>query len=361
MPTRGVIAAGIVLMLAACASRVAPPAVPAVNKYPDFVYPTVPAALQQTPGAEHIEPGWRFLQSGDTRNAAREFQAAIKRNPRFYPAQAGDAYAAPARGDHPRALSAFDAATDRAGTPDVLIVGRQAARLLFGEANPVGGRLVDDLGTPLTAEVVGVTGDVRVFGQSNEAPPIVYLHARQHPVAFMQAVIRSSAPVADVTATLRSSVQALDPWLAISRVDRMERLVADSVAQPRFAMLLIGSFAGLALLLTTIGLYGTLAYLVSRRRREFGIRLAIGATRWDVSGMVLRQAAALVVAGVPAGVLGTVLAWPIVARFLAAAQPLDPVVVAGVAVGLAAVSLCAAFVPAHRAARVEPVVALRDE
>jgi len=124
MPTRGVIAAGIVLMLAACASRVAPPAVPAVNKYPDFVYPTVPAALQQTPGAEHIEPGWRFLQSGDTRNAAREFQAAIKRNPRFYPAQAGDAYAALARGDHPRALSAFDAALRDSSAYVPALIGR---------------------------------------------------------------------------------------------------------------------------------------------------------------------------------------------------------------------------------------------
>lgn len=124
MPTRGLVAAGLVLMLAACASRVAPPAAPAVNRYPDFVYPTVPAALQQSPGVEHIEPGWRFLQSGDTRNAAREFQAALKRNPRLYPAHAGDGYAALAREDHSRALTEFDAALRDSSAYVPALIGR---------------------------------------------------------------------------------------------------------------------------------------------------------------------------------------------------------------------------------------------
>ena len=272
------------------------------------------------------------------------------------------------QGDYFRALGIpivsgrpFDGRVDRAGAPDVAIISRRAAQTFFGNGNPLGRHLVVDLGGPLTVAVIAVTGDVRIFGQANDAPAIVYLHGRQRPMANMQVVIRSSAGMTDVAATLRGAVASIDPALPISRIDRMETLLADSVAQPRFAMLLIGSFAVLALVLTMVGLHGTLAYLVARRRREFGIRLAVGATRREVGRLVVRQAAGLVAIGVPLGLLGTFVAWPLAARYLSDQRPVDPIVVASVAVFLALSSLGAAILPATRAAGVEPVVALRDE
>jgi tetratricopeptide (TPR) repeat protein len=120
-----VLAVGLVLVVAACGARtVPPPATPAADKYPDFIYPAVPPALQRAPGAERIDPGWRFLQSGDTRNAARDFDEAVKRNPQLYPARTGEGYVALARGEHDRALTAFDAALSAASQYVPALVGR---------------------------------------------------------------------------------------------------------------------------------------------------------------------------------------------------------------------------------------------
>ena len=272
------------------------------------------------------------------------------------------------QGDYFRALGiplvsgrAFDARVDRPGAPDAVIISRRAARTFFGSGNPIGRHLVIDLGGRLTVAVIAVTGDVRVFGPAADPPPMVYLHGAQHPVASMQVVLRSSASMSDIGATLRASVASLDRALPLARIERMDALLADSVAEPRFAMILIGSFAGMALVITLVGLHGTLAYLVARRRREFGIRLAMGATRRDVGRMVVRQAAVLAAAGVPVGLAATLAVWPFVARYLSDDRPVDPLVLGSVAIFLAVSSLGAALVPAARAARVEPVIALRDE
>ena len=124
MSTKLALALALAVTFAACASRVVPPPAPAVTRYPDFMYPTVPAALQRAPGADRLDLGWRFLQGDDPRSAAREFDAALQRNPRFYPARVGAAYVALARGDHDRALIAFDAALREAATYVPALVGR---------------------------------------------------------------------------------------------------------------------------------------------------------------------------------------------------------------------------------------------
>jgi putative ABC transport system permease protein len=256
---------------------------------------------------------------------------------------------------------AFDDRADRAGARDVAIVSRQMAREHFDSEDAVGQRVVVDLGEPITVEVIGVAGDVRIFGKANDAPPMVYLHARQHPAGFMQAIVKAAVPPGDIASTIRRHLQALDPMLAPGRTERMEALLADSVAQPRFAMLLIGSFAGLALTLTLIGLYGTLAYLVSKRQREFGIRLAMGATRGDIRRMILRQGLALIACGVSAGIVLSLFTSRFAAAFLLNVQGSDPLVLAGVVALLTVMSLAAMLGPAQRAAGVEPLAALRAD
>jgi ABC-type antimicrobial peptide transport system permease subunit len=147
----------------------------------------------------------------------------------------------------------------------------------------------------------------------------------------MQAIVKAAVPPGEVASTIRRQLQTLDPVLAPGRTERMEALLADSVAQPRFAMLLIGSFAGLALTLTLVGLYGTLAYLVSQRQREFGIRLAMGATRGCIRRMVFRQGLALIAFGVPAGIVLSLFTSRFASAVLLNVQESDPLVLAGVA------------------------------
>jgi ABC-type antimicrobial peptide transport system permease subunit len=160
---------------------------------------------------------------------------------------------------------------------------------------------------------------------------------------------------------VRRHMQALDRTLAPGRTERMEALLSDSVAQPRFAMLLIGSFAALALTLTIVGLYGTLAYLVSQRRREFGIRLAMGATRAGIRRMVFRQGLALIAVGIPAGSVLSLFTSRFASALLVDVQGADPLVLASVAALLTMTSLAAMLGPAQRAAGVEPLSALRAE
>jgi putative ABC transport system permease protein len=202
---------------------------------------------------------------------------------------------------------------------------------------------------------------VRVFGQDNEAPPIVYLSARRRPVPAMHVVLRAASTAVDIAAGIRREVQALDPTLAVSRIDRMDALMADSVAPPCFAKALIGSFAGLALILTLVGLYGTLAYLVAQRRREIGIRVAVGASRRDMRQMVLRQGAALIGIAIPLGLVASLFTSRLATAVIVDIQPADPVVLAGVTVLLAAASFAAVLAPATRAGRVEPLEARRGE
>jgi predicted permease len=256
---------------------------------------------------------------------------------------------------------AFDDGTDRAGARDVVIASRRMAREHFGTEDPVGQRLVIDLGEPITAEVIGIAEDVRIFGQASEAPPVVYLHARQRPAAYMQALVKAAVPPGEVASAIRQHLQALDPVLAPERTERMEALLADSVAQPRFATLLIGSFAALALTLTLVGLYGTLAYLVAQRQREFGIRLALGATRGGIRRMVFRQGLALVACGVPIGIVFSLFTTRFASPFLANGQGADPLVLGSAAALLTVTGLAAMVGPAHRAATVEPTAAIRAD
>jgi putative ABC transport system permease protein len=255
----------------------------------------------------------------------------------------------------------LDDGTDRPGTPPAVVISRNMAERSFAGTDPIGRKLVIDLGTPTTAEIVGIAADARLFGQGAAAPHTMYLSSRQAPRNYLQIVARTSLDAGQFSRAFRSAVNALDPTLAPAQVETMRSLVDRSVAQPRFRMLLIGAFAGVALMLTLVGLYGTVSYAVSQRRREIGIRLAVGADGPQVIGLVVRQTSWMLLVGLPLGVGAAWMAGRAISTQLFEVEPTDPLVFIAVPLAVAAIAIAAILGPARAAARVDPVIALRTE
>jgi putative ABC transport system permease protein len=174
-------------------------------------------------------------------------------------------------------------------------------------------------------------------------------------------VVRALVDPTAVTAILRKVVSAIDPGVPLDQVATMEQLVSASVGQPRLRTTLLAGFSILALVIAATGIYGVMSYLVIQRTREFGIRVAVGATKRDVLRLVLRRAAVLVVSGLCLGMLGAVALTRVIASLLYGVTPLDPLTFAAVPFLLSAVALSASSIPARRATRIDPMVALRHE
>ena len=261
----------------------------------------------------------------------------------------------------------FDA-RDRADAPGVAIVTERLAGRLWPGQTALGRRLTLGFG-PANRQpwhtVVGVVGDIRQTTLADDPRPAIYAPIAQAPQPFLlrelSFVVRASGSPMSVVPAIRDQIHAVDPALPIGRVAAMTDLLADSVSEPRFRALLVGSFAASALALIAIGMLGVLAYAVARRTREIGVRMALGAQRVDVIGLVVRQAMAMTIAGI---VIGAALAYPatgVLTRFLFQVSPHDPVVFVGAAVALCVLALVASYVPARRASGVDPLVALRTE
>ena len=180
-------------------------------------------------------------------------------------------------------------------------------------------------------------------------------------MSYITLVVRTAGNPADLAPAVKQTVWSVDRNLPVSDVLTMDRVVADATAQPRFEMLLLGVFAVIALVLAAVGIYGVISYSVSRRTREIGIRIALGASRIDVLRMVVRQAVVQALAGAVVGLAGALLVSRLMAKMLYGVQPTDPVTFGGVAIVLALVALLASCVPARRATRIEPMIALRNE
>ncbi len=178
------------------------------------------------------------------------------------------------------------------------------------------------------------------------------------PISF---VVRTSLPSATIDAAIKAAVHDVDPDQPVSRLRPVGELITDSMARNRFSMLLLTVFGGLALCLSVVGVYGLMAYSVSQRTRELGIRLALGARALAVCGMVLRQGLGMAVAGILLGLAGALVLTRLLTTQLFGVSPTDPGVITAMAATLALVSLVACLIPAVRATRVDPMVALRSE
>jgi putative ABC transport system permease protein len=255
---------------------------------------------------------------------------------------------------------------DRLGAERVLLVNQAASQLLWRDEDPIGhsftlGTRLGQGGEPAGGRVVGVARDVRDFGPTGPIRPTVYLAHAQFPMDFMTVTIKARSDAAPLVEPSRALLAELDPDLPMFRVRTMEQLEANAVAQPRLYLLLIGLFAATAVLLAAIGIYGVLMHAVAQRTREIGIRLALGARRNEVVGLVVRQAAALAISGLGVGLLLAFAVSRFIERLLFGITPRDSVTYVAVAAGLFVIALVASYLPARRASRIDPIRALRYE
>jgi putative ABC transport system permease protein len=268
---------------------------------------------------------------------------------------------------------------DTASAPWVIVVNESLARRFFPNEDPIGQQVLLRFGSygvdeETPRQIVGIVGDVKHFGLGEEAPPFAYASYRQEPAvvpggtALAQlhhnVVIRRASGLGggnELAGTVKKAIAEIDPDLPVTSVMTMEDVVAESVGDQRFYMRLLGIFAGMALLLAAIGIYGVMSYFVSERTREIGIRVALGAGRSDVLGLVGTLGLKLAVLGV---FIGLGLAYGLtrfIASFLYGVKAADPLTYAAVALSLIGVAMLATYIPARRAMKVDPMVALRYE
>jgi putative ABC transport system permease protein len=255
---------------------------------------------------------------------------------------------------------------DTATAPWVVILSESAVAKYFSNEDPIGKHIELGLGRGrgtrrAGGEVVGVVGDVRDLGLDEDFPTEAYLPMQQWPVRGMAIAARTALPPLSLADEVKLAVHEIDANLPVSELRTLENIVAQSIAQPRFYMLLLAAFAAVALALAAIGIFGVMSYAVSQRTREIGIRIALGAYSGSVISMVVRQAMLLAVTGLTLGVLAGLALSRTMTTLLFNLSPTDPLTFATVAGVLGVVAFLASYVPARRAANVDPMVALRTE
>jgi predicted permease len=252
----------------------------------------------------------------------------------------------------------------RKATP-VIVVSQSFAQKYFPGEDAVGKQIQpgagDGPGPTPWRQIVGVVGDVHSIALNQAPEPAFYIPILQLAWGGPTILVRSSADSAVIVPEVREVMRQMDPQIPLYDVRTLDDYIALSVGREKFQTILLGIFAGLALMLTAIGLYGVIAYSVVQRTQEIGIRMALGASAHSVLLMVLRYAAVLAVTGIAAGLLGALLLTRFMTSMLFGVYARDPLTIAAVCVGLAAVALVAGYIPARRATKVDPMVALRCE
>ena len=331
----------------------------------DAFYASLVRAIANRPGVVAagtttflpLDPGWRLVY---TVVGAAPVPAGDEPTAQVHSADGG--YFAALRAPIVRGRT-FDAHDDVAANP-VVIVNETMAKRLWPNEDPVGKRLsltIRQIG-PLARrmvpgnehEVVGVVRDIRNTSLRDEPEPAMYFATGQFPARKMYLVVRGRGDAAQLTAIIREEVRRLDPTLPLGEVQPMGRVLAAVVDPPRFVMMLMMAFAALALTLAALGIYGMLSYAVSHRRREFGIRLALGARPSGVLRLIVREGLTLAVAGCVIGIAGTFVAGRSLSGFLFDVKPWDPITLGAVLLVVIAVATLACLIPGRRASAEDP-------
>ena len=260
---------------------------------------------------------------------------------------------------------------DNEHSSPVIVIDDQFARRHFGDQDPLGRRInIDILNT--APEIVGVVGHVRHWGLDENAESEnlaqTYLSVFQIPDRFLSFAARdiamvfrtAGAPLAQV-GPIRRALEQINGQLVLYREQAMDGVMSDRLATRRFSMIVLGVFAALALLMACVGIYGVISYLVGERTHEIAIRVALGAERWDVLRMVLRDGAEMALTGVAIGLAAALGLTRLMTSMLFGISAHDPVTMAGVVSLLTFVAFAACYIPARRAARVDPAIALRND
>jgi putative ABC transport system permease protein len=261
---------------------------------------------------------------------------------------------------------------DTLEAPGVVLINETMARRYFPNQDPIGQRFkmgsnqpplsaTNVWGLPEWSEIVGVVSDVKSLNAQPEAVPEVYVPYWQYPMQNPTILVRSTGDPTILADAIRRETKVAIPNLPPPLIHTMDDLLSETVAQPRLQTGLLSLFSGVALLLAAVGLYGVLAYAVTQRQREIGVRMALGAQKRDVLSLVIGQGMKLVLAGVALGILAALVLTRVIQSLLYGITPTDPVTFAAVALLLAAVALLACYLPARRATKIDPMEALRYE
>jgi putative ABC transport system permease protein len=253
------------------------------------------------------------------------------------------------------------AESDSPDRDPVAVINETFARRIYPGDNPIGRRFILNFGNDKPHDIIGIVGDVKLVALDGEIRPTVYLSSRQYAFGLMTYVIRGSGDPERLSASAVRVIHDIDPLLPVSSVRPLTEVFADSIALPRLTTTSMMVFAGVALLLAALGVYGVVAYSVSQRVREFGIRLALGARPAEIVGMVVRQNLTLVMIGLIVGIAAAVPATRLMRGMLYQVGPNDPITFVSIGALLAAVGCLAAYLPAKRGTRLDPVTTLRAE
>jgi putative ABC transport system permease protein len=255
------------------------------------------------------------------------------------------------------------AASDEIESPQVAVVSRSLVDQQFPGEDPLGKRLHVFIGPKggMNVEIVGVVGDIKMATLDADTRPAVYLPHTQLPIGFMTLVVRSDVAPTSLAGSVRAAVAQVDPELPVADVRTMEEVVDRTLSRPRTVSVLLTVFAAIALVLAAVGVYGVMAYSVSQRTQEIGVRMALGATAESVFRMVLGQALRLVAIGVVVGLVAAAALTRVLQTLLFRTEALDPATFVLTAVILVLVAALASWIPARRGTRVAPVEALRAE
>ncbi|MGH9865551.1 MAG: FtsX-like permease family protein, partial [Candidatus Acidiferrales bacterium] len=257
----------------------------------------------------------------------------------------------------------FFSEQDSPSNPKVALISETLARRYFPNQDPLGRHL--NFGFPpnvnVSREIVGIVGDVRDVSLSQKPAPMMYVPFAQAPLYGGEVVVRSSLSASSVAAAVREATHSIDKDLPVTDIESLPDALGESISRERFRTFLLGSFSAIALLLAAVGIFGVISYSASQRTHEIGIRMALGAQQRDVLRLILGQGTKLALLGLGMGVVAAFLLTRLMASLLYGVSATDPVTFSAVAVVLLGVVLLACYIPARRAMRVDPVVALRCE